>query len=123
VSVVDSGDYAELFEAVGVDVAINPRDLTAEEITRFTRERRMENVALIESDRAEVSEIEVNGESVLVGRTLREAVAELPAPIVVGAITRDGELITPRGETEIRPGDHVVVFVETIHRGDVFPLL
>ncbi|MFB6360602.1 MAG: Trk system potassium transporter TrkA [Halobacteriales archaeon] len=123
VSVVESGDYADLFEAVGVDVAINPRDLTAEEITRFTRERRTENVALIESDRAEVIEIEVTSESILVGWTLGEAVSELAAPIVVGAIARDGELITPRGETEIQPGDHVVIFLETTHRDDVLPML
>nr|WP_254283052.1 Trk system potassium transporter TrkA [Halomicroarcula limicola] len=113
VAVVDSGEYVPLFEAVGVDVAVNPREATAEEITRFTREHQAENVAIIESDRAEVLEIEVDDESVLAGRPIREAVADLPDRVVIGAITRGGELVIPRGDTVVEPGDHVVVFVES----------
>lgn len=113
VAVVDSGEYVKLFEAVGVDVAVNPREATAEEITRFTREHQAENVAIIESDRAEVLEIEIDSESVLVDRPIRESVADLPEGVVIGAITRDGELVIPRGDTVIQRGDHVVVFVDT----------
>lgn len=112
VAIVESGEYVGIFETVGVDVAVNPREVTAEEITRFTRETHTENVALIESDRAEVLEIEVDGESALVGRPIREAVADLPTGLVVGAITRDREFVVPRGDTVIEPGDHVVVFVD-----------
>ncbi|MFC7020201.1 MULTISPECIES: Trk system potassium transporter TrkA [Haloarcula] len=113
VSVVDAGEYVQLFEAVGVDVAINPREVTAEEITRFTHEHQAENVAIIESDRAEVLEIEVDGDSVLVDRPIRDSVGDLPNGVVIGAITRDGELVIPRGDTVVHEGDHVVVFVDT----------
>jgi len=112
VAVVDSGEYVPLFEAVGVDIAVNPREATAEEITRFTREQHAENVAIIESDRAEVMEIEIDAESVLVDRPIRESVSDLPDGVVIGAITRDGELISPRGDTVIELGDHIVVFVD-----------
>ena len=112
VAVVDAGEYVPLFEAVGVDVAVNPREATAEEITRFTREQQTENVAIIESDRAEVMEIEVDEESVLVDRPIRESAAALPDGVVIGAITRNGEFINPRGDTVIERGDHVVVFVD-----------
>ncbi|SEN05318.1 trk system potassium uptake protein TrkA [Halorientalis persicus] len=112
IAVVDNGEYVPLFEAVGIDVAVNPREATAEEITRFTREQRAENVAIIESDRAEVLEIEVDAESVLVDRPIRESVADLPDGVVIGAISRDGELIKPRGDTVIEIDDHVVVFVD-----------
>ncbi|WP_254271848.1 Trk system potassium transporter TrkA [Haloarcula marina] len=112
VAVVDSGAYVPLFEAVGVDVAVNPREATAEEITRFTREHQAENVAIIESDRAEVLEIEVDDESVLVDRPIRESVGDLPDGVVIGAITRNGNLVIPRGDTVLERGDHVVVFVD-----------
>jgi len=112
VAVVDAGEYVQLFEAVGVDVAVNPREATAEEITRFTREYQAENVAIIESDRAEVLEIEVDDGSVLADRAIRESVEDLPDGVVIGAITRDGELVIPRGDTIVRRGDHVVVFVD-----------
>jgi len=111
VTVVDSGEYVDLFEEVGIDVAVNPREATAEEITRFTREHQAENLAIIESDYAEVLEIEVDEESVLVDRPIRESVGDLPNGMILGSITRDGELVIPRGDTIVKHGDHVVVFV------------
>ncbi|MFB6137467.1 MAG: Trk system potassium transporter TrkA [Halobacteriaceae archaeon] len=112
VAVVDAAEYVPLFETVGVDVAVNPREATAEEITLFTREHRAENVAMIESDRAEVLEVEVDDESVLRDRPIRESVRDLPSGTVLGAITRDGEMVVPRGDTVVKRGDHVVVFVD-----------
>ncbi len=113
VAVVDTIAFAELFEAVGVDVAVSPREATAEEITRFTRGRHAENVSIVDGDRAEVLEVEIDAESVFAGRTIREAAADLPEGVVVGAITRKGEFIVPRGDTVVEMSDHVVVFVET----------
>ncbi len=112
VAVVDDGEYVKLFETVGVDVGVNPREATAEEITRFTRERHAENVAIIESDLAEVIEIEVDDESVLSGRPIRESTDDLPEGVVLGAITREGTFVTPRGDTVVETGDSVVVFVD-----------
>jgi trk system potassium uptake protein TrkA len=112
IAVVEDTEYVDLFEEVGVDVAVNPRKVTAEEITRFTRERRAENVALVESDRAEVMEFEVDRASLLVGRPIQESIGDLPGGVVIGAITRNGEFVIPRGDTVIEAGDHVVVFVD-----------
>ncbi|NEU55830.1 Trk system potassium transporter TrkA [Halorussus sp. MSC15.2] len=112
VAVVETTEYVSLFETVGVDVGVNPREVTAEEITRFTRELHTENVSLIEDDRAEVIEVEVDDDSILVGRPIRESVADLPEGFVVGAITRDDQFVVPRGDTVVESGDHVVAFVE-----------
>ncbi|SFF99584.1 trk system potassium uptake protein TrkA [Halopelagius inordinatus] len=113
VAVINTTEYVDLFEAVGVDVGINPREVVAEEIIRFTLEGGAENVALIESNKAEVLEIEVDDESTLANRPIEESVAELPESVVIGAITRNDEFITPRGATVVEPGDHVVLFAAT----------
>ena len=110
-AVVDDTEYVDLFETVGVDVSVSPRELVAEEITRFTRDGGAENVALIESGQAEVLEVEIDAESALVGRPIREAVADLPDDLVVGAITRGDDYVVPRGDTVVEAGDHVVLFV------------
>ncbi|MFB6255351.1 MAG: Trk system potassium transporter TrkA [Haloplanus sp.] len=123
VGVIDTSEYVELFETVGVDVGVNPREVVAEEITRFTRDGGAEKVALIESDRAEVLEVEVDRESALVGRPIHESVADLPAGVVIGAITRNDRFITPRGDTVIEPGDHVVVFLDACVVDEVTPKL
>jgi trk system potassium uptake protein TrkA len=123
VAVIDTAEYVDLFETVGIDVAVNPREVVAEEITRFTRDGGAENIALIESDRAEVLEVEIGDESTLAGRPIHESVEDLPDGVVIGAITRNGEFITPRGDTVVQAGDHVVVFLDACVADEATPLL
>ncbi|UPM42850.1 Trk system potassium transporter TrkA [Halocatena salina] len=111
IAVVETTEYTDLFEAVGVGAAVNPRDVTAEETIRFTHGT--EKVALIEHGCAEVLEIEVNADSILENRPISESMADLPPQVVVGAIARNSSVITPRGDTVIETGDHVVLFAET----------
>ncbi len=113
VAVVDSADYVTVFEEIGIDVAINPRTVTAEEITRFTFESVAENIAVLENDQAEVLELELGEGCALVGRPISELVDDIDAKFVIGAIVRDRRHVTPRGETVLRPGDSVVALVET----------
>jgi len=113
IAVVDSPDYVTVFEEIGIDIAINPRTVTAEEITRFTYESVAENIAVLENDQAEVLELELTEGCGLVGRPISEIVADTKARFVIGAITRNRELVTPRGETVLRPGDHVILLVES----------
>lgn len=112
VAVVEEEFSYELFEAVGVDVAVNPRLVAAEEIIKYTFQRSTEKLTFLENDRAEVLEFEIDAESLLADRSIETSVRDLPASVVIGAITRDGELVVPRGETVVEVGDHVVVFVE-----------
>ncbi len=113
IAVVDSPDYVTVFEEIGIDIAINPRTVTAEEITRFTYENVAENIAVLENDQAEVLELELTEGCGLVGRPISAIVADTDARFVIGAITRDRELVTPRGDTVLQPGDHVILLVET----------
>lgn len=113
IAVVNQVEYADLFETVGVDIAVNPRAETAEEIIRFTRDNHTEKIAMLEHDLAEVIEIEIGANSVLADRRIMDAIQDLPDGVVIGAISRDGELVTPRGDTTIQVGDHVVVFVDS----------
>lgn len=119
VAVIDQAEYLELFETVGIDVGINPREVVAEEITRFTHGGGAENVALVENGRAEVLEIEITEDSHLANRAIQESVPELPEGVVIGAITRDGEFVIPRGETVVEVGDHVVVFIDASLTSDL----
>jgi trk system potassium uptake protein TrkA len=123
VAIIETPEYAELFETVGVDVAINPREETAEEIVRFTRADNTEKVAMLEHDLAEVIEIEIGEDSVLVDRPIADAATDLPEGVVIGAISRGGKHITPRGSTIVQPGDHVIVFVDSAALDEVIELI
>ncbi len=111
-AIVDSPDYITLFEEIGIDVAINPRTITAEEIIRFTYESVAENIAVLENDQAEVLELELSENSRLVGTPIKNLVKEIEGQFVIGAITRGQSLISPRGDTVLQPGDHVIILVE-----------
>ncbi|MFB6253236.1 MAG: Trk system potassium transporter TrkA, partial [Halobacteriaceae archaeon] len=110
VAVVETGAYAGIFEAVGVDVAVNPRELIAEEIIRFTYDVPAEKISLIEEQQAQIFELEITSDSKFAGRQVKDIVEELSDPVAFGAITRDGDVIIPRGDTMINTGDHVVLF-------------
>ncbi|ELZ27895.1 Trk system potassium transporter TrkA [Halorubrum terrestre] len=119
IAVVDSPDYVTVFEEIGIDIAVNPRTVTAEEITRFTYESVAENIAVLENDQAEVLELELTEGCGLVGRPISEIVAESDVRFVIGAITRNHQLVTPRGDTVLQAGDHVVLFVESDSVGEI----
>ncbi|WP_436343925.1 Trk system potassium transporter TrkA [Natronorubrum sp. FCH18a] len=123
VAIIENTEYGDLFETVGIDVAINPREETAEEIVRFTRTDQTEKIAMLEHDRAEVIEVELGHDSALTGKTIAESMADLPDCVVIGAISRDGELVTPRGTTVPQPSDHVVLFVDATVLDEVSAVL
>ncbi len=123
IAIVEHTAYVDLFETVGIDVAVSPREVTAEQITRFTSEGQMEKISLIHHDRAEAIEVQIDAENVFVGRPINEAVTDLPTGVVIGAITRGEEYVTPRGDTVIEEGDHLVIFAETERVAKITSLL
>jgi len=111
-ALVDRSAYVDVFEAIGIDAAVNPRSETAEEIVRFGFEQPLEKLSVLEGDLAEVIEVELGAESDLLGRPLRELDADLDGDFVVGAVIRDRELLVPRGDTTLRAGDRLVTFAD-----------
>jgi trk system potassium uptake protein TrkA len=122
IAVVETAEYVTIFGEIGIDVAINPRRATAEEITRFSFESVAENLAVLENDQAEVLELQLGADSGLVGTPIEELDTDIEGQFVIGAIARGRSLITPRGDTVLRPGDHIVVFVESRHANGITAL-
>jgi trk/ktr system potassium uptake protein len=110
IAIVHDAESIEVFERAGVDVALNPRLITAEEIVRFAHDPRTKQVAMLEGDRYEVLDITVRPESNLLATPFRE----LPMTgALIGAIVRDGRAIFPHGNDVLQPGDRVIVFTES----------
>jgi trk system potassium uptake protein TrkA len=110
VAIVHDAPSQEVFEFAGVDVTVNPRQITAEEIVRFAHDPRTQQVVMLEGDRFEVLDLTTRRDSEYVGLTFKEM------PIrgaLIGAIVRDGRAVFPRGDEVLRPGDRVIVFTES----------
>ena len=98
-----------VLERAGIDVVVNPRMVTAEEIVRFAHDPRIRQMAMIEGDRFEILDITVRGDSELVGKPFRE----LPMTgSLIGAIVRDERAIFPHGDDMLQPGDRAIIFAE-----------
>jgi trk system potassium uptake protein TrkA len=116
IAVVHDEISIEVFERAGIDVAINPRAVTAEEIVRFAHDPRTQQVAMLEGDRYEVLDVTVRAESSLIDTPFRE----LPMTgALIGAIVRNGTAIFPHGHDVLLPGDRVIVFTESSRASEV----
>ncbi len=108
ITLVDNPVATEVYESGGVDVAINPREVTAEEMVRFAHDPRIQQIALLEGHRFEVIDISVRAESEFANRPFRE----LPVTnALIGAVIRDGAAIFPHADDVLRAGDRVIIFV------------
>jgi trk system potassium uptake protein TrkA len=92
-----------------IDVALNPRLVTIHAIMRYVREGKILTMASLANDMAEAIEMEVVEGSRAVGRKLKEGI--IPRDILLGAIVRGNNVIIPRGEDSLEPGDRVVLIV------------
>ena len=120
IAVVHDTISTDVYELSGVDVTVNPRAVTAEEIVRFAHDPRTQQVTMLEGDRYEVLDITTQPASEYVGLRFRDM------PIrgaMIGAIVRDGTAVFPRSNDVLEAGDRVIVFTETSRVPDVEKVL
>jgi trk system potassium uptake protein TrkA len=97
------------FDQAGIDVSINPRAVTAEEIVRFAHDPRTQQVAMLENNRYEVLDVTTRESSRYIGMAFRDM------PVhgsIIGAIVRNGAAIFPHGDDVLQAGDRVIIFTE-----------
>jgi trk system potassium uptake protein TrkA len=97
------------FDKAGIDVSINPRAVTAEEIVRFAHDPRTQQVAMLEGNRYEVLDVTTRESSRYIGMSFRDM------PVhgsIIGAIVRNGSAIFPHGDDVLQAGDRVIIFTE-----------
>jgi trk system potassium uptake protein len=110
IALVHDPASAAVYERGGVDVAINPREVTAEEMVRFAHDPRVKQIAMLEGDRFEVLDITVSPESKLANKRFKD----LPTTdALIGAVIRDDAAFFPHGSDVLRAGDRVIMFVES----------
>ncbi len=88
---------------LGLDVAVNPRVLVAEELARIARSHGALDVLGLVGDRVELVAVELPGNSKVLHKPLAQLA--LPAQTLVAAVVRDRELFVPGGADVLLPGD------------------
>lgn len=100
--------YVQVIDKLGIDVALNPTNITASDCLRFIRGGRVVSVSLLLGGGAEVTEIIVGANLPIIGKPLAEL--GLPKGIIIGAVVHGGQVIIPNGSTVIHALDRLIIF-------------
>ncbi len=107
IALANKTTYSSLVTTLGIDVLVNPRAITVSTILQHVRRGRIRAVHSLRDGFAEIIEAEAMETSPLVGSQIREA--KLPSGVIIGAIVRNGDVIIPRGDTDVRARDRVIL--------------
>mgnify|MGYP003292877680 FL=1 len=105
---VENIDYISMAESLDIGAVINKKKIAASYIYQLLLDADVENVKCLTFANADVAEFIVK-EGARVTRSLVKDIA-LPKGATIGGLVRKGEGILVTGDTQIQPGDHVVVF-------------
>jgi trk system potassium uptake protein TrkA len=108
VTLVNKTSYGPLVGSLGIDTVVSPRAITVSTILQYVRRGRIRSVHSLSEGFGELIEAEALETSNLVGVPIRDA--RLPEGVLIGAIVRGKQVVTPRGSTVVRAGDRVILF-------------
>ena len=95
-----------LFEKVGIDIAVSPKNSAINEVKNDLQENDVDILATVEQGQGEVLEINVVPE--FDGKRVMEL--KFPARAVIGVILRRNKVIIPKGDTLITTNDILIIF-------------
>lgn len=111
ICLLNNNSYTKLLPGTGIDVTVLPNQETLGSILKHVRRGDVAQVSSLCGGTAEAIEAiahDNNGEESVVGR--RVDTIDFPAGIVMGALIRNGEVISIHHDTVFKEGDHVVMF-------------
>ena len=105
---VENIDYIGMAESLDIGAIINKKKIAASYIYQLLLDADVSNVKCLTFANADVAEFVVK-ENARITRSLVKDI-NLPKGATIGGLVRDDEGILVTGNTQILPGDHVVVF-------------
>lgn len=97
-----------LFEKVGIDIAVSSKTSAINEVRNDLDEADVDILATVEQGEAEVLEIPVKND--FDGKLIKDI--RFPAPAIIGVIQRRSHVIIPKGDTQIKMKDILIVFTK-----------
>ena len=108
VAEVENIDYIGMAESLDIGTVINKKMITASHIYQMMLDADVSNVKCLTFANADVAEFTVKADSKITKHQVKDL--GLPKGATIGGLIRQGEGVVVTGNTQIIPGDHVVVF-------------
>lgn len=106
-----ANEFIPVYKTVGIENFVNSHTITAYKILRFTRKGDVLALSHLKEDNAELLELVVPKNCKAVEKKVKDA--GFPRGMLIGTIVRGDEIIVPHGETELMPGDNLIIFTLT----------
>ncbi|MDO4518639.1 MAG: Trk system potassium transporter TrkA [Bacillota bacterium] len=104
---VSRSSYADIISSMGVDMVLNPLNITTNEIIRFVRSTKTVISSQLIQGQAELMEVIASSHMQITDTPIKDL--NLPQGFLIAAIHRGGELIIPTGTTVIKEDDKVII--------------
>ena len=108
---IENMDYINMAEQLEVGAMLNKKTIAASYIYRLLMKASVQNVQNLTAADAEIVEFLVTENSRITHDAIKNM--RLPAECNIGAMVRAGEGILVNGDTQLMPGDQVVVFCKS----------
>ena len=118
---VSRESYINLIEKMGVDMALNPLNITAAHVLRAIQGSKKVLSSQLVQGQAEIMEIIAIKDTELVGVPLKKL--KLPDGVIIAAIHKGDDVTIPNGDTVIRVGDRVIILSLLSELADLEKLL
>ena len=105
---VENIDYLDLAENIGIGTLINIKQIAAAYIYRYTMHVDVKHVKFLTFSEAEVFELEAEAGSKITKSPIKSV--QFPHNATIGGVIRGEETLIAKGDTQILPGDKVIVF-------------
>ena len=127
VTKINRTDYEHVIHQLELDTTVCPRIITADVILRYVRSLKnaqgsnVETLYNIIQDKVEASEFIVRANSPITGIPLSQL--KFKKNVLIASITRENQVIIPRGNDVIQVGDAVVVVTKQLGLNDLNDVL
>ena len=99
--------YEEIISKMGIDIALNPLDISANNMVRYIQGTKNILSSTLIQGQAEIIEIVADDRMPITFEPLNEL--DLPEGILIASIHRGRQVIIPDGNTQIQDGDIVMI--------------
>lgn len=113
VAVVENVDYVSMAESLDIGTIINKKAIAASYIYQMMLDADVMNVRFLMNANADVAEFIAKKGSKVTHKPVKDL--GLPIGVTIGGLVRKGEGMLVSGNTQIEPGDSVMVFCHNIN--------
>jgi trk system potassium uptake protein TrkA len=107
---VNNPKNEQIFRLLGIDVTVSQTNIILNIIEQEIPDRPLVHLMTLKHAQMAIVETIVGTRSAAVNQPL--SAIKLPDNVVLSAILRDGELLIPRGDTRLLPGDEVIAVTD-----------